>query len=46
MQGWATRMRLKHYIDRGLTKAELSRKLSENRAFGDILLLLTHIGAC
>ena len=26
MHGWGTRMRLKHYLDQGVSKAELSRR--------------------
>ena len=26
MHGWETRMRLKHYLDQGVSKAELSRR--------------------
>ena len=31
MYGWGTRMRLKHYLDQGMTKAELSRQFKISR---------------
>ena len=29
MHGWETRMLLKHYLERGVSKAELSRRFGE-----------------
>ena len=31
MHGWETRMWLKHYLDRGVSKAELSRRFGVSR---------------
>ena len=31
MHGWETRMLLKHYLDRGVSKAELSRRFGVSR---------------
>ena len=31
MHGWETRMLLKHYLDRGVSKAELSRRFGMSR---------------
>ena len=31
MHGWETRMRLKHYLDQGVTKSELSRRFGVSR---------------
>ena len=32
MYGWETRMLLKHYLDQGVSKAELSRRFGVSRA--------------
>ena len=37
MHGWETRMRLKHYLDQGVTKAELSRRFGIARSHDPLL---------
>ena len=38
MYGWETRMLLKHYLDRGVSKAELDQLINEARELQDSLL--------